>query len=267
MKVKAKILHLDIETAPVMGVVWGLWNNNLSIDHISADWYILCYAAKWHKTPGVLFDNLLRYPKEYKKDKENDYNVLLTLRDLLDEADIVVAHNGKKFDIPKINARFLKYGITPPSPFRIVDTLKAARKNFALTSNKLDYIARYLGIGRKSDTGGITLWTACMKGDPDAWKIMINYNIKDVKLLEQVYIRLLPWIDDHPNLGVYEEGDGTYCPKCGSEHIHHRGSYYTSIGRYKRFLCNTCGGWSKCRYSDFDVNKRKRLLANAASNN
>lgn len=267
MSKRAKILLLDIETAPIDASVWSLWNNFLSIDHITADWYVLTYAAKWLGEDDVLYDALPRYKKEFAEDKENDYNVLLTVRDLLDEADIVVAHNGKKFDIPKLNARFFIQGIPLPSPFRTVDTLKAAKRTMALTSNKLDYLARVLGIGSKIKTDGIELWHGCKKGDKKSWDNMIEYNIHDVELLEKVYLKMLPWIEDHPNVNLYTKDIELACPKCGGTHLQSRGYYVTNVGKYRRFVCNDCGGWTKERYSELTTDQRKRVLANAISNN
>jgi hypothetical protein len=257
-KQAARILHLDIENMFLEGAVWSLWKQNVGIDAITAEWYILCYAAKWHGEEDVLYDALPRYKQAFKADPENDYHILLTLRDLLDEADIVVAHNGKAFDVKKINARFLKHGIPPCSPFRTVDTLLVARKHFNLPSNKLDYLARLLGLGRKIDTGGIDLWKDCKAGVKEAWDAMIEYNIHDVVLLEKVYKKLLPWIDDHPNLALYTLNTTPSCPKCGSEDLQRRGYSYTNASVYQRFQCNGCGGWTRSRYSE---------LTNAVSNN
>lgn len=267
MSNKARILFLDIENAPIQASVWSLWNNYLSIDHITADWYVLCYAAKWLGDDDILYDVLPRYREDFKADMENDYNVLLSVRELLDEADIVVAHNGKKFDIPKLNARFLIHGIPPPSPFRIVDTLRTAKRTMALTSNKLDYLARVLKIGAKIKNDGIELWHGCRKGDKKSWDAMIEYNIHDVELLEKVYNKLLPWIEDHPNVGLFADEVERACPKCGSKHLQSRGYYTTNVGKYRRFVCNDCGGWTKERYSVLTTNQRKEVLANAASNN
>ncbi len=247
--------------------MWSLWKNFLGIDHITADWYILCYAAKWNHEKKVISDALINHEKAYEEDPENDYNILLSLRDLLDEADIVVAHNGQGFDVPKIFARFLKHGIPPPSPFRVVDTLKVAKRTFALTSNKLDYLARYLDIGAKIDTGGIELWHGCMEGDAKSWDLMIKYNKYDVVLLSKVYNKLLPWISDHPNVNLPEADGVTRCPKCGSEHLHYRGYYSTSAGVYRRIVCNDCGGWSRERYSVLTKEQKKSVLTNAATNN
>lgn len=263
----ARILSLDIETAPLKATLWGMWQELNNIDAIQEDWFILSYSAKWLGDPDPLYDSLVEYPAYYKKNPECDKQILLSLRDLLDEADIVIAHNGKKFDIKKINARFLKYGILPPSPFRMIDTLRVAKAHFALTSNKLDYIARYLGLGRKIDTGGLDLWLRCMAGDLKAWALMVEYNIQDVILLEKVYLKLLPWISNHPNLAVYRSSALASCPKCSSTNLQWRGYVFTAVGRYRRFQCNDCGGWGKERVNSLPVDARKGVMANAVSNN
>ena len=64
---KPKILSLDIETAPMVGTFWGLWKQNIGLNQIAEDWYILCYAAKWLDTEDVVYDSLVEYPKAYKK--------------------------------------------------------------------------------------------------------------------------------------------------------------------------------------------------------
>lgn len=263
----AKILHLDIENMFIEGAVWGLWKQNIGIDGITADWYILSYAAIWNHEEDVLYDYLTRYKEDYAKDPENDYNLLLTLRDLLDEADIVVAHNGKSFDIKKINARFLKHGIKPPSPFRMVDTLLVARSQFNLTSNKLDYLAHLLGLGRKLDTGGIELWVDCKKGVKSAWNKMVDYNIQDAILLKKVYKKLLPWITNHPNLALYSLSETPVCPKCGSGHIQWRGYYQSGVSVFRRFQCNDCGGWGRDATNVLTKEQKKGVMRNATSNN
>jgi hypothetical protein len=149
----------------------------------------------------------------------------------------------------------------------MVDTLKVARRNFALTSNKLDYLGRYLGLGRKIDTGGIDLWLGCMRGNKKDWKLMVDYNCQDVLLLEKVYHKLLPWIADHPNLTLYSLNEAPACPKCGSEDLQWRGYAYTAASAFRRFQCNDCGGWGRERYSVLTKEQKKGVMANAVSNN
>ncbi len=246
-----KILLLDIETAPNKAYTWGLWKQNIALNQVEEFGYTLCWAAKWYGEKKMMFASIHANGK--KKMLEEVYK-------LLDEADVVIHYNGVKFDIPILNQEFLSLGFTPPSPIIQIDLLRVVRKQFRLTSNKLDYVARYLGFGGKFQHKGMELWTECMAGDEASWKIMEKYNKQDVTLLEQVYKLLLPWISNHPNYGLFLKADRPTCPNCGSSHIIKRGVRYTQSLTYPRYLCKNCGSWSKGRYTDYDKDKRKNVL-------
>jgi hypothetical protein len=168
--------------------------------------------------------------------------MLRKIHDLISEADAVVHYNGTRFDIPVLNKEFLLQHLAPPAPYKQIDLLRVVRKEFRFPSNKLDYIAQRLGLGKKTDHEGYQLWVKCMNKDPAAWKVMEKYNKQDVVLLEKVYDRLLPWIKSHPNHNLYG-GDG--CPNCGSHRLQKRGFSYTTTGTFQRFQCTNCGSWSK----------------------
>lgn len=239
-----KILLFDTETAPNMGYIWGLWQKIYSMEMISHEWYILCWCAKWLGEKEMMKSALPDHDL-YAKEPTNDVEVMKPLWHLLDQADIVVAHNAVQFDIKKVNTRFLKHGMKPPSPFKVVDTLKIARRHFAFASNKLDNLGKLLDVGRKKDTGGFQLWVDCLAGKKTAWKKMTTYCAQDVRLLEKVYHALLPYAAGTPNLSVYM--DERVCPKCGSDHIVKRGHSYTNVSKYQRWVCKDCGSWSRER--------------------
>jgi len=244
---KQKILLFDVENAPNTAYVWGIWEQTISNDMIENPWYFLCWSAKWLDEKKIYSSALIDFPKAYKKDSENDEHVLKALWKLLDEADIVIGHNAKNFDIRKSNARFIMNGMTPPSAYKVVDTLAAARRYFFFTSNKLTNLGQYLKVGEKVETGGFKLWRECMKGNKTAWKKMVNYCKNDVVLLEKIYKKMRPYILNHPNLGVYVETDNLICPKCGSKHLRKEGFSYTTVGKYQHYSCKSCGGWSRGR--------------------
>ena len=253
-----KVLLLDIETSPNLAHVWGLWKQNVGLNQLLENSHMLSWAAKW-------VDESLMYYEDMSNQSERQ--MLIPLITMLNEADVVVAHNGDKFDVKKINTRCLKYGITPPAPYKSVDTLKVAKRYFAFESNRLDYIAKYLGVGRKSTHAkfpGFELWLGVMDNNPEAWAEMKKYNIMDVEVLEKVYLELLPWITTHPNFGVYSEEEAHQCPKCGSEDLQRRGFYTTNVSKFQRFRCNSCGGWSRTRYNETPKDKMKTLLTNIA---
>lgn len=242
---RAKIILLDIETAPSLGYVWGRWQQDV-VD-FERPWYILSYAVKELDKRGVTVKGLIDYPG-YTKDRENDKPLVADLWKVLDGADIVIAHNGDKFDIPKINARFVAHEMPPPSPFQTVDTRKLAKRFFRFDSNKLDDIGHYLGIGRKVPTD-FSLWRGCMEGDPVAWGHMKHYNAMDVILLEKVYLKLRSWNTSHPTVAP---GHPEACPKCGSRNIVKEGYAYTAYRKRQRYSCNKCKGWFSGPARGFD---------------
>lgn len=252
-----KVLLLDIETAPLVADVWGMWQQNVGLNQIVYDWYILSWAAKWADGKRVFYAD-----QSKAANIEDDSEMLRGLWSLLDEADIVVAHNGSRFDIPKINARFVKAGLPPPSPYRQVDTLKLAKAKFKFTSNRLAYLAKFLGVEEKEEHHafpGHLLWTEVRKGNAKAWREMRKYNIQDVDTLEQVYMRLRAWDSKHPNLGV----DGGVCPVCGESHsLEKRGFAYTNGGKYQRYVCTAegCGAWSRGKTNLLSKDERKGLV-------
>ena len=244
----AKVLLLDIETSPLVGYAWKTYDTNLI--KVLKDFEVLCVAWKWvgDKKPSVLGQiDLLEehYPSEYL--------LMEKVHELLEMADIVIAHNGDAFDIKKINARLAFWGFQPPSPYKTVDTYKAAKHHFAFTSNKLDRLGETLEVGRKLEHSGFDLWERCMNWDRKAWKEMKEYNKQDVELLEGVYEVLRPWMPRHPNMAVYSHQEGVVCGHCGSIHMQSRGYYHTNSGTYQRYKCNSCHGWSRLRKKSVGV--------------
>lgn len=235
-----KLLLLDIETAPNIAHVWGLFKQNIAISQLVDSSYVMCWSAKWLGQSEIYFDSVHR-----SKPK----TMLKGIHKLLEEADAVIHYNGSRFDIPTLNKEFLLYGMPPPSTYLQVDLLRTARRQFRFPSNKLDYIAKALGVGQKTKHAGHELWVRCLAGEDAAWQEMETYNVNDVVLLEQVYYKLLPWIKNHPNHGVID-GEEHVCPNCGSDKVQKRGYSFTAAGKYQRYQCQACGTWSRSRKSE-----------------
>ena len=233
-----KIALWDIETAPNLSWIWGKWEQNALDTQVPG--YFLCFAWKWLDEAKITTYALPDYPA-FKRCKEDDKALIKQLWRLLDEADIVIAHNGDAFDIKKANARFLSYGLPPPSPYKTIDTLKIARRYFKFDSNKLDDLGKSLGVGRKLPHTGFHLWRGCMAGDEKSWTLMRKYNAQDVKLLERVYERLKPWAQNHPDLRIYEDRAG--CPSCLSPQVQRRGFRIALKKKRQSYHCQNCGHW------------------------
>lgn len=252
-----KILLLDIETTPNLVYVWRFFKENVGANQIVENSQVMSYAAKWLHLKEVYYAD---------QSKNTEDQLVEQLLNLLDEADIVIMHNGDRFDLPRIKGRALVLGLSPPSPVKTIDTLKVARKNFAFGMNNLGHLADILGVQKKlthKNFPGFLLWVECMKNNPKAWEECRVYNIGDVITLQAIYLKMLPWIDNHPNLGIFEERDVVVCPKCGSESNQRRGYFHTNTGKYQRYRCNDCGGWHRERYTEYSKELRKSLAVNA----
>lgn len=233
-----RILFLDIETFPNIGFCWGKWQTD--VIEFTKERCLATVAYKWQGSP-VKCLSLPSY-RGYCPGSYDDRKLCRDVWRLLDAADIVVAHNGDNFDIRVMNARFIINNMPPPAPYKTVDTKKAAKKVGMFNSNKLDDLGRILVNSRKLKTD-FSLWLGCIEGDRASWRKMERYNRQDVILLEKVYMRLRPWISNHPNLGTYR-GDAI-CPKCGSGEIQWRGHAFTQTRKHRRFVCKKCGGWGR----------------------
>ena len=256
----AKVLILDIETAPMTVFVWGIYKQRIASTNIISDWFLLSWSAKWLFEPEMLSDVLT--PKEAKK--KDDKRIAKSIYTLVDQADIVIAHNGKSFDMRKLNVRFISHGLNPPSPYQIIDTLLHSRKNFAFSSHKQDYLTKFLKLPEKLDTD-FELWIRCFNGEAKALEEMVEYNRHDVGGLEELYLTLRPWMKSHPNIGIYVEADKKVCANCGSSKLTlmSRKHYVTPMGKYRVFRCE-CGAIVRERLSGLSQVERNKLTASIA---
>jgi hypothetical protein len=239
----AKLLFLDIETAPILMTSWSMRPPYAGAVWVERDTFILMISYKWGHERHVKTACLPDFPS-YKRSKHSDKALCGVLHRLMDEADIICAHNGDAFDIKKINSRLIVNGFDKPSPFKTIDTLKIARRAFKFDSAKLDNIGRYLSVGRKIPNTGAALWRGCVDGDPKSWATMRRYGKQDTALLERVYHEVKPWAPNHPNMNLYKAyQDKPGCPTCGSENTQRRGITVKLASKYYRHQCRDCGSW------------------------
>src|SRR5574343_325090 len=250
-----KVLLFDIETTPLTVKTWHTGKQRISFDQIMEEWFLLSYSGKWLFDSKV-FGSVLTPAEVLHKD---DFRITKEIWHYFDQADVIIAHNGNGFDIPKSQTRFLAHRLAPPSPFQTIDTLLIARKNFQLSSNKLDYIGQLMLNERKLHTE-YSLWLRCLEGDPQALSDMLTYNKQDVLLLEDIYVLLRPWVKNHPNMAIFMEAHEPSCPNCGSTDIKECGYYTTSVNRYLAFRCNSCGAVCRSRKSDVPLKCKSGIL-------
>lgn len=239
---KAKILFWDIETSPIVTNTWDLYPTSISHDSIIRDWSIICGCWKF------LGDKKVQAVAITKPG--DDKEVVRKLRDVVASADVIVHHYGDAFDLKKLNARIIYYGFDPLPNVPTVDTKKMASKVAKFTSNRLDYLSKlFFGVGKVHVD--YQLWLDVMAGSKKALKEMVAYNKIDVVRLEAVYLKLLPYMKNHPHVGAIQGKHRHYsCPSCGSEEIKLNGVRYTAAGVKKQEIqCKHCHHYAKVPYA------------------
>lgn len=242
-------LILDIETKPMTLRGFGLRDQNFSIDQIVDAGGMLSFAAQWEGERKVHFHSVWG---------DGERQLIRLAGQFLDEADAVIGWNSQKFDTRWIQGQQARFKFSRASPFANVDLMRSARRYFALPSYKLDFVANFLGLGRKLDTGGFSLWAGVMEGDDSARRLMQKYNIYDTKLTGEVFARMLAggWVHGLPNCAIH--GDYT-CPSCGGTKLQARGYSHSKTRSYKRWQCGTCHSWSQSVHSEPGSAKLKAI--------
>lgn len=226
-----KILVLDIETRPALAYVWKAWDENIGPEQVVHPGGMISFAAKFIGDRGVYF---------YSEWIDGQDQMLRELHELLSISDAVITYNGDKFDLPKINGEFALAGLKPVAPLTSIDVLKTVKK-LGFLMNRLAFIGPLMQVGAKIKHEGFGLWLEVMNGNEKAQAKMKRYNIQDVKLLERLYLRLRPFIKNHPHLGEKKHE----CGACGSNNVQRRGYRRTKYFKIQRIQCQDCGSWSE----------------------
>lgn len=253
-----RILTFDIETLPLESYTWGTFDQTVGLNQIKTDWAALSIAAKWLGDDNVWYEDT-----RGKATIRDDKDMIAKLCALLDEADIVVGQNVKKFDLRKIRARAMMHGLPPFREPLVQDTMLMARSVGSFTSNKLEYLSKNLTDAPKSAHAkfpGFELWLGVMQGNQEAWEEMREYNIQDVIATEKLYLALRPWVRQHPNVAHYYNDDQRRCPRCGSVNLHNNGTTFRGVSEYHAYTCADCGGHSRSRFTLNTRDKRKSLV-------
>lgn len=250
-----RILLFDLESSPQLAYCFGRFKQNIGQDNIAKEGgYILTAVWKW------LGEDTCYSSVANDLYNGDDSNVCAELYEAIEQADVVVAQNGDRFDIPLLKARLIVNGMPPLKTIKSVDTLKIA-KQLRFPSNKLDSMGAYLGLGRKTQHMGMKLWIDVMTGCPDALQLMLEYNEQDVLLLEAIYLKLRAFDARPANLGLFFEDNLSRCPVCGSSDVEESGqACYTPVSKFAEVICNNCGHRSRKRQTLNTKEKRATLL-------
>lgn len=265
-----KILVLDIETAPILSYHWGLWQQNVGLNMILRDQAVISWSAKWVGVDYVMYDDCREFfdgSAESMFKPIDDKELVKGIWELLNEADVIITQNGKKFDVKKLNAAFLKHGMVPPSSYKHIDTLQIAKRHFGFTSNKLEYMTdKFCKVFKKlkhSKFAGFDLWKECQLGNPLAWDEMEEYNKYDSLSLEELAFILAPWSNQIPNMDMYYNDHLNHC-MCGGTDWVPDGFAFTGLSKFARHKCVKCGSEKRSRVNLLSKDKMKTLKLNVA---
>ena len=215
-------LFFDIETSPNIVYTWRAgWNITITPESIIEERRIICISYKWEgkdKVHRLTWD-----------ENQDDKKMLISFINIANTADELIAHNGDRFDIKWIRTRCIYHRIPMFPQYRTLDTLKKAKSGFYFNSNKLDYIAKFLNVGAKMETGGYDLWKNVMAND------------QDVIVLEAVYQEMKGYFKQNTHEGVLEGRFKFSCPSCSSTKVEYLKLNTTPMGAIRRLMnCNIC---------------------------
>lgn len=235
-----RVLFFDLETAPLLAHIWSPYDDYVTHDRLLKPGFLLTWSAQWRGEKPIISGCLTGAEAR----DQYDGRIVEELADLIRQADIIVAHNVDKFDLPVFNTRLLANRAEPLGPVKTIDTLKLAKGAFRLPYNKLDYLADFLFGDHKIKTD-FQLWKDCYAGDEKALARMLKYNRKDVVLLARVFEELIPYVKNLPRLQHLAGTD--QCPTCGSCNLVKRGTHRTPTADYDKLRCTDCGRYTRRR--------------------
>lgn len=268
LKREPKILLLDIETAPAISYHWGRWKINVGTTQVIQRPYMISWSAKWlEDSPDHIMSDCISFCEDFELDPTDDTEICNTMWNLLDQADIVIGHYIKRFDIPQLYARFVVNGLPEPSPFKMICTKEIASKHFKFEANSLKELADHLELELNKNEMTFADWKNCVEGfgTPEAWAKMVEYNEIDVLVLEALYLKLRPWATNHPNISLYSGGikPEKLCTCCGSSDLRKLPqNAYTALSEFESFRCNSCTHVMRGRTNLRDKNDMKNTLQN-----
>jgi len=230
-----KRLFFDIETSPNIGYFWRSgYKLNIGPENIIEERKIICISYKWEHQEKI---HRLTWDKDLC-----DRQMLIDFIKVANTSDEMIAHNGDRFDIKWIRTRCIFHRVSMFPAYKTLDTLKKAKSGFNFNSNKLDYIAQFLGVGAKVKHSGFDMWKEVMKGNSEALEEMGVYCDGDIVVLEDVYLTMQNYIRPNTHAGVINGNLKYSCPTCSSESTLLLKNNVTTLGTIKRLMqCKDCG--------------------------
>lgn len=243
MNKQPKVLSFDLEVSPALGYYYPpTWETNIL--SVKERQKLMSFAWQWVNPDGTtsepesvcLADYELYDVKPY-----DDTFLTAELHRIMSEADVYLTQNGDNFDVKMANYFFLLNGLGPVPEVKSIDTKKMAKRYFRFNNNTLDNLAKELGLEGKTKVKHSDIWEDCfIKGDMEAWELLKEYNKNDVVQTTGIYLKMRPFMRNHPNFARIAGVDKA-CPTCLSTEYTKSGNRYTGTNVFQRYDCTKCG--------------------------
>ncbi len=239
-------LFFDIETSPMLVFAWGLGKQEIDYKRIYKERQVLMIGYAFDDNPVEVLT--LDYDKYdlHVRDNDADKGLVEQFSNLVGQADRVIGHNAKRFDVSVLRSRLIKHSLPDFIPFLVDDTYQQT-KGIGFASHKLDYLTGFLGLEQKREHP-YEMWLDVVNHKEGALEEMMTYCKGDVEINRDMYHRLSPYIKSSLNMAIWSGKE--VCPHCGSKKLLIRKYRYTGAGRFPIYQCGECGKYSSSGKND-----------------
>jgi len=164
---------------------------DLEMTSLSADSGIILCASHMPymgKRKDIVTIRADKFPS-WKNNKSNNGEVVAAIMKDLTKYDILVAHNGQRFDKPFLNAMCLKYGIKPELRYvKFIDPCQLAWRHLRMHRNSLAALQAFLNIPVSKSPVAFEHWLkAGLDGNKKSMDYIVEHCELDVLVLDAVY--------------------------------------------------------------------------------
>lgn len=210
-------------------LIWDIESTNLAATFGD----VLCIGYKWFGEKKV-------HVLPWEAGEEDDAGLVARFAAVFATCDYHVTWYGARFDLPFIRTKMLEFRQKPLPPKPHLDLWRTARNYFKAHSNRLAAWEQLIGTKERKSAIAFRAWKQAMRGDPTGLAEVYDHCKRDVKVLEEVFEALRPWLTEEPMRGLIT-GEFENCPSCGSSHVHRKGKTLAKTRRYQEFQCQDCG--------------------------
>ena len=252
VKKEPRVLIWDLESSLLEGYFFRIWQENIPMRRIKKQAHLLSASFAYNDESVQGF----RLTPEQVKTGD-DFDVVCKVVEAVNNCDLMITFNGKRFDVKLLNTRALFWGLPPVKAPKHIDLFEQSKRVFKFPSNSMQNVSMYLGENGKLETSGSNLWERCAEWEnyeecEKALIEMVTYGNQDIEATRDLYKRFQGWMKGVPNLGVITnevtENKTLRCIHCGSDDVFPLDQKaYTSVSSFDLYRCGneSCRGISR----------------------